>query len=115
MWYAGEGRKKIVPWGNWDMSYQIELTPEQGDNKSITWTASVGLGHGDIDEQLFLRLRELQLYEDLKQDEKYLWVWRHSESLNDNFCDELANTLKRFIEAMTPIVRELTDESGDRN
>ena len=115
MWYAGEGRKKIAPWGNWDMSYQIELTPEEGERGSTNWTASVGIGHGEIDKELFLRLRKLELLDDLNSDEKYMWVWRSSESLDDNYRNILADTLKVFIETTTPVVREFTDDEDVRD
>ena len=113
MWYSGPRRKKLPPWGNWDMSYRLEVTPTEDSKGNNLWEVSVGFGHKSISEELHTALRVLNIVESTEVNDNYIWVCRSGEALDGSFCQELSQTLCTFIEAVTPKVREFVDHDDE--
>lgn len=109
MWYAEP------LWGNWNMSFQIELTPPSSEEEETSWSAWIGLGYKDIPEELKMTFGELNLGNDIETGKTYIGCYRTGESLDDSFCDQLSQVLQRFIETMTPVVREFTDDLEEKH
>ena len=69
-----------------------------------------------VKEALRARLADMTIYDDQRwiRDVELL-VSRHGNALDDTFADELAKTLARFIEKITPIVDGLENESNEED
>ena len=116
--WTGSGRRhyhlwyKHPPWGNWDMSYFVNLF-DKGE-ASVTWRADVGLLYWNSSiEQLENKLATLQVYDDQEIEDKELRVSRHGEVLNDSFANMLAETMSHFIEATSRHIEALADEGNE--
>ena len=114
LWYSGPNKQKIAPWGNWDMFYNIEVIPKVVDD-SDKWCISVGVGFKSVPEELRSRIQELQIVENVERTDEHMWVWDSSESLDSSFRSRLAQILKRFIEVVTPSVREFVDQGNEED
>ena len=104
LWYAEP------VWGNWKMSFQIELTPPSESEGQTSWNAWIGIGFRNIDEQLKDKLSELDGIDGMEVEDTYIGRYCTGESLDTAFCDLLAELLQPFIEAVTPVVREFADQ-----
>ncbi|MDE0212494.1 MAG: hypothetical protein OXN22_00295 [Deltaproteobacteria bacterium] len=115
MWYSGPDRQNLPPWGNWDTYYNIELEREPDAENRKTWRVSVGLGHPQIADDLRSRIQELNITDglDLEVNDDHMWVSSSGELSDDAFRDELAQTLRCFVETVTPTVMEFMDPSGE--
>ena len=61
-WYSESEDNSLIQWGNWNLSYRIELTPEKEKNESDLWNASVALYNNTaLPEDLLARLLELNV------------------------------------------------------
>ena len=100
MWY------KRPPWRNWGMSYSIDLKASPD-----TWEATVGLTYwGSGIEDLKDTLETLHIHDDQKFEGWGAFiVSRSSNALDDAFAKTLADTLRPFIEVITPKVHEAFD------
>ena len=106
MWYAGE-----EPWGNWKMSYRIHLEPEESVGNQNSWNLSVSLGYNNtIAETIVNRLKNIDTIDELEVENNYLSVSFDGIELDDSSCNEVAKVLYRFVEVITPIVRDLTNK-----
>ena len=114
LWYSGPNRQKIAPWGNWEMFYNIELIPKVADDGD-KWCISVGVGFKSIPEELRLRIQELQIVENVERKDDHMWVWDSSASLDSSLRSRLTQILKRFIEVVTPTVREFVDQGNEED
>ena len=95
------------PWNNWGMSYGMNLYSE--DDKPGLWMVDVVLG--DYSGELANRISALDVPEDgVSKTRNSIVVTHTSEALDDAFADTIANSLRRFIEAYTPVVDEFEDE-----
>ena len=110
LWYDKED-----PWGNWDMAYRITLADTIDEKKNKIWKTSVGIIHRSVPEQLQLQLREINIIDGVVKIRNQAWVWRQSETLDEAFCQALADTLCSIIESVTPIVRKIMEETDLEN
>ena len=104
-------------WGNWDMTYYVHLFP-QNEDAPDKWQADVGFAYWKSEiENLEGKLAELQVYDDqtLEHKPKELLVLRYGNALDDSFADTLTNTLKRFIEVITPLIEQWKDEGNEED
>ena len=101
VWYSRE------PWKNWGMSYSMNLYLE--DDKPSLRMVDVVLGY--YSGELARRISALEVPEDeASKGDTFISVTHTSEALDDAFADTIANSLRRFIEAYTPVVDEFEDE-----
>lgn len=127
-WVGGKGKWRYYhfwysdqPWGNWRLSYRINIFFDDQDRPS---TANVELA--DLPNELLVRFQDLDTIGDLTNSLKSLdlefeplledvrVVARFpTSSLDDYFADRLSNTVKAFIETLTPIVNELEEEGNE--
>ena len=103
MWYSHS------PWGNWIMTYLVELTPSEGN-----WEASVGFANWS-EAELEPRLVELTIFEDQIVEEGYCYVTRSIDALDEPSAAMLAETLQRFIEEINPVVTRFEDEHNQED
>ena len=125
LWYSR------VPWGNWDMSYRINLRRSDEDELGAdAWHANVGFTYRkDKSEGLNRWLEGLNVHDgqtmrtdevedrDGRVVEEYgvIQVSHDSDALDEPFTSVLADTLKRFVEVITPVVdgfEKQHDEEG---
>lgn len=104
-------------WGNWDMTYYVHLFP-QNEDASDRWQADVGFAYWKSEiKDLEDKLAGLQVYDDqrLYYKPKEFLVLRYGNALDDSFADTLTNTLKRFIEVITPLIEQWKDEGNEED
>ena len=119
VWYSR------MPW-NWNLFYLVHLYPrEEGDLGVAGWTAEVGFGywnksgHANLSTSeladLSNRVAERRVYDDQKvinDKDGGVTVSRYADALDESFTKTLADTLRRFIEVVTP---EVDDFEAMRN
>ena len=99
MWYSRP------LWGNWEMTYLVNLNQENGDS-SDTWRADLGFAYWKVaNEDLERKLEGLHICDDQRTANRQILVTRRG-ALDDSFADTLADTIKHFIEVVTPVVDE---------
>ena len=97
------------PWGNGIMVYRINLAREK--DSPDTWRADVGIHWwGRADVNVASRVAELHIYDDQTVRNSWIDVSRRSSALDDSFADTLADTLRRFIEVITPSIGDFENE-----
>ena len=97
------------PWGNGVMVYLINLSREK--DSPDTYQAAVGLGWWPgADEDIVSRVAELHIYDEQTVGKGWISVSRHSSALDDSFADTLAETLRHFIEVITPSIDDFVNE-----
>lgn len=97
------------PWGNGIMVYRVNLSREK--DSPDTWRADVGIGWWTrADEDVVNRVRKLHVYDDQTVRNSWIDVSRRSSALDDSFADTLAETLRRFIEVITPSIDDFENE-----
>ena len=111
VWYSR------MPW-NWNLFYLVHLYPgEESDPAVAGWIAEVGFGYWNksgganlsVSElvELINRVAELRVYDDQKvtnDGDGGITVSRRADALDEPFAQTLADTLRRFIEVVTPEV-----------
>ena len=111
-WYSESEENDLIQWGNWNLSYRIELTPTQDSNESELWNASVSLyDNKALPEDLLARFREIKIAEQMHYDNQGVWVELSEQLLDDSFADNIAQVTARLIENMTPTVREFMEDA----
>lgn len=114
-WYDSE------PWGNWRLSYMVNLF---FDDQAQPSKADVELAY--LSSELQTRLQECGVigeltnkltslgldYEPLLEDTRVV-LTHPADTLDDELADRLSNTVKAFIETLTPIVTELEEEGNE--
>ena len=109
LWYSRP------PWGSWDMTYYVHLIPQNEDDAPDRWRAEMGFAYWKSEiEGLKGKLAGLQVYDDQRLDYKpnEFLVLRHGKDLDKSFTDTLANTLKHFIEVITPLIEQWEGEGN---
>ena len=101
LWYSRP------PWRNHRLCYRVTLRP-QGDS---TWLAIVRFK--DEHKRAEASLDAIQVHDEQHKDEEGIFVRVGINTLDDNFADSIAETLRTFIERITPIVDNLEDESNE--
>ena len=133
--WAGKGRRSEfryyhtwysrMPW-NWHLFYLVHLYPgEEGNSGVARWTAKVGFGYWNRRGRanlstseladLLNRVAELHVYDEqevIDGREGEVTVSRHADTLDESFAKTLADTLRHFIEVVTP---EVDDFEAMRN
>ena len=103
LWYAR------APWANWNgLSYRVNLWPEEG---SKIWQADVEFWYEGYD--LSGRLVGLNLHDQQIVEQHRLSANVGSGTLNGDFGEVIAGTMRAFIEEITPIVNEFLEEDNE--
>ncbi len=112
MWYS-PSRSSL--WSNWGMSYFVNLY-NRSDSETESWRADVGLlfWYSKIND-LESRLEGLHVHDNQEIKDKELRVSLHGYALDDSFTDELAETMRAFIEKVTPMIDRIEDESNEED
>ena len=101
-------------WANWEMTYLINLYSGNDDSPN-TWRADVGFAYWGRDiADLESRLEGLHVYDDQRVGNREILVTRRG-ALDDSFANTLADTLRRFIEVVTPAVNDFENEGNEEN
>ena len=98
------------PWGNWDLSYRINLSPTQEED---VWSARIVLR--DCPETLANHLITLNLYEVQQIEPKAFMVGMGIDYLESDFGKRIATMTRKLIEKFTPIVDRLEDEGNEED
>ena len=98
-WYSSP------PWGNWKMSYRIDLYPQKDAG---LYRVQVLFLHDQsgLDE----RFTALDIHEEQRVAERRIWVNIGTDTLNDDFAVNIAEVVSKFIRAITPIVNDFLEE-----
>ena len=107
MWYSQP------PWGNWDMTYVIELAPKKDEDTPNGWRVDIGLLCNL--EGWENKIMSLKVYDDQKFENHCLYVSRPVKALDESSVKTLSDTLKRFIEVITPKVVDFEDENNQED
>ena len=110
LWYSRH------PWSNWDMSYRVNLFPE---GESGEWRAYVEFRH---DQNGLRKILDDIAFHDripaalgLENYDDGFVVNMGSDTLNDDFGDRIAETVRTVIEAITPAVNDLEDADNEED
>ena len=110
-WYSESDDKDIIRWGNWNLSYRIDLKPKQDGNEGELWSATLSLyDNGALPVDLLARLRDVNMTKKMEYDDKGVWVVLDARVLDDSFVDAIGQATADLIKSMTPIVREYIEE-----
>ena len=103
-WYSSP------PWGNWRMSYRIDLYPQE---EAGLYRVKVLFIHdqSELDE----RLTALALHEGQRLEDQRVEVQIGIDTLNDDFAVNIADMMKKFIRAITPIVNDFLEEREEES
>ena len=93
------------PWSNRRMSYRINLYPQ---DEADLWRAEVEFKHHRSD--VASNLIGVNLHADQTVDDDGITVDLGSDTLNDNFGDRIAETVRNFIQEITPVVNDLENQ-----
>ena len=106
LWYSRS------PWGNWKVNYSIDLRPQENLDQ---WFATV----------LFENRRKLSLpaldglglnaTQESNQHGTFIFIRTGLDTLNESFANKNAETLRQFIEELTPIIDDLENETGEED
>ena len=102
-WYSSP------PWGNWKMSYRIDLYPQEAG----LWRVLVLFRHDQ--DGLEQRLVAVKLHDEQKFEDGGVTVAVGTETLNDDFAIKIAKMVKKFIRAITPIVNDFLEERAEED
>ncbi len=103
-WYSS------LPWRNWRMSYLILLYPQEA---SAQWRVFVIFKHDQV--ALEERLNGIDLHPEQEFEGSELKVEIGTDTLNDEFAEKIANTVRKFIRTITPIVNDFLEESEEES
>lgn len=87
------------------MSYRINLYPQ---SEAGFWRAEVEFKHYRND--VAANLAGVNLPPDLTVDDYGIAVEVGSDTLNDGFGDQIAETVRNFIQEITPVVNDLDNQ-----
>ena len=100
------------PWGNRKLAYMINLSYKD-DVGSDAWTANIGLRYKDSGvEGMESKISDLIVFDDQWLNDPWgeLLVTRHGSALDDPFAAVIAESFRRFIEVVTPMIDQIEDE-----
>ena len=96
------------------MTYLINLS-SGSDDLSDAWRADLGFAYwGRDDEDLENKIERLHVYDDQRVENRAILVTRRG-ALDDSFADVLADTLRHFVEVVTPVVVEFETEGNEED
>ena len=97
------------PWSNHYLSYRVHLSEEGAE--AGDWSAYVRFVNFEIEKDL----GEMEIHPDqfFEWEGKVLTVSMGTDTLNDEYAGRIADTLRVFIEQITPIVADLDNETGE--
>ncbi len=104
LWYSRS------PWGNWKVDYSIDLWPEKESGK---WRVNVMFENRQKLSLPALDSISLDTWRNTHTHGIYYGASSGPDTLNDDFALKIAETLRGFIEQITPIVDDWGNESGD--
>ena len=102
LWYSSP------PWRNWVMSYRLDLFRQEDLDK---WRVKVFFGHDQ--SGLVDRLKDVDIHNEQQFQNGGVAVNVGIDDLNDDFAEEIANMVKKFIHVITPIVNEFLEERAE--
>ena len=114
LWYSQP------PWHNWGMFYRIDLSPK--DDKTQLWEANVGFQYGSHFSDDDIRVLESKLASIRVHDDQVIssgdWgghiaVKLKGNALDDSFATTLGDMFRRFIEVITPEIKDFENESNN--
>ena len=105
-WYSSP------PWGNWRMSYRIDLYPQEEAGLYRVVVLFIHDQDGLDDWLTALDLHDEQRFEEYREEHR-IRVEIGTDTLNDEFAENIANMVKKFIRAITPIVNDYLEESEE--
>ncbi len=97
------------PWSNHNLSYRVHLSEEGAE--AGQWTAYVRFVNSEIE----MDLGGMEIHPDqfLEWEGKVLTVPMGTDTLNDEYAGRIADTLRVFIEKITPVVADMDNETGE--
>ena len=97
------------PWSNHYLSYRVHLSEE--DAEAGKWLAYVRFVNFEIEKDL----GEMEIHPDqfFEWEGKVLTVPMGTDTLNDEYAGRIADTLRVFIDQITPIVTDLDNEADE--
>ena len=97
------------PWSNHYLSYRVHLSEEGAE--AGDWSAYVRFVNFEIEKDP----GEMEIHPDqfFEWEGKVLTVSMGTDTLNDEYAGRIADTLRVFIEQITPIVADLDNETGE--
>ena len=104
LWYSHR------PWSNHKLSYRVHLSEEAAE--AGQWSAYVRFVN-DSEIEIDLGEMEIQSGQFFEWESKVLTVPMGTDTLNDEYAARIADTLRVFIEQITPIVTNLGNETGE--
>lgn len=105
-WYSWQ------PWGNGVMRYEVNLHARSEDTPD-TRQADLGFAYRRSRfDGLESRITDLRIYDDQIVESGWIYVSRRGSALDDSFAATLAETLRHFIEVITPSIDDFENE-GD--
>lgn len=109
LWYGNSS-----PWGNWSVSYRMNLYPEteSGSWESGPWSVNLELAY--LSNALANRVVESSVGDELISNKDCVATILTSDALDDQFANTLANTLKNLIENATHVVNEFEEERANQ-
>ena len=99
-WYQHE------PWSNWGVSYRITLFSHQQEPAG-QWQAFVAFEEW---EDIASLLKRATINSEMHIESKSVSVDMGIDTLNDEFARRIAETMRSFIERITPLVEEQANE-----
>ncbi len=109
LWYSN-----TPPWGNWRVSYRLNLYPK---NETDAWESgpwSVNLELAYLSNDLANRVMESSVGDELISKGDCVATVLTSDDLDDQFANALAKTLKNLISNATQVVNEFEDERANQ-
>ena len=100
VWYSRE------PWHIYELSYRMILYRREGEPGP--WPVNVEFG--DFSGELARRVAELEVHKDQIMEDSRIFVRHTGEVLDDQFANSLADSLRRFVEVIAPVVDQYEDE-----
>ena len=104
LWYSRP------PWSNWEMSYRLNLFR---GNETVPWKVDVEFAY--FPEEMASKIKELHVHDEQMIEQDRVLVTHDSDILNDSFASTLADTLRLFIERITPVVDQFEDERNEED
>ena len=101
------------PWGNWKVNYSVDLKPHEEQGK---WLADILFENR---ERLSLPvldsidLGSLNARRNTNSHGSFIYSTTGAALLDDDFASQIAQTLRQFIELITPIVDDYGNEGGE--
>ena len=125
LWYSRP------PWDNWEMSYRTNVRRSDGNEPGTgLWHADAGFTYlKDKNEGLERRLKDLNVHDDqatrtdqiegedgrIAEEFGVIQVSRDSDALDEPFAEAMADTLRRYIEVITPVVDAFVNERNEED